>query len=227
MIKQFVLWSVIAALPAAGQTTTRRGYISAYGEGTVAVRPDSAKVNLGVVTQAQTANDAATRNADLAAAVIAALRSVLGASAEIHTASYSLGPTYNYPPGGGQATVTGFSATNVLQATVNDLAITGRVIDAGIQAGANRVDGIRLTLRDEEPARAQALRLAAQKAKQKVETIASGLGVRTGAVVSAAEGYQVIQPLAERSPAAAIAQTPIEAGTMDVRATVTLQVEVQ
>ena len=215
----------MAIAPLLAQTTARRGYIAGFGEATVSVRPDLAKVNLGVLTQAPSANEAATKNADQTSALITALRAVLGANADVRTVSYSVNPTYTYPAGG-QATLTGFQASNMVQATMTDLGVIGRVIDVGVQAGANRIDGIQFGLKDDEPVRAQALRAAAQKAKAKVETIASGLGVRTGAILAADEGYQLSRVATASASLTAAAATPVESGTYDVRATVTLQVEV-
>jgi len=220
----------MVALPIFAQSTTSRGVISAFGEATVPVRPDMARVSVGVVTQSANANDAASRNADDTASVIAAVRSVLGPSSDVRTINYSLNPNYQYPPSGGQPTLTGFTATNIVQAAVNDLGLIGRVIDAGIQAGANRVDSLQLGLKDDEPVRAQALRTAAQKARTKADAIASGLGVRTGAVVAALDGYQTTPITYDRAAlgaAPAATATPVEAGTVDVRATVTLRLEVQ
>jgi uncharacterized protein len=210
---------------AAQQTTTRRGVVRATGEATVSVRPDVARVSVGVTTQAATANEAAGRNADQVAAVIAALRTVLGQNSEIRTISYTLGPNYQYPPAGGQPTLTGFTATNVVEAVIADLSIIGRVIDTAISAGANRVESLRLGLKDEEPVRIQALRLAGQKARLKAESIAQGVGVRVGPVVSAAEGYSVIPIPTDRAAGATAATTPVVTGTLDVHASVTLEVE--
>jgi uncharacterized protein YggE len=217
---------VLLSVPVvAQQTAVRRGVIRAFGEGSVAVRPDMAKVSVGVTTQAGTASEAASRNADQVAAVIAALRSVLGQTAEIRTITYSLGPNYQYPPGGGQPTLNGFTANNVVEATMADLGIIGRVIDTAIAAGANRVESLRLGLKDEEPVRIQALRLAGQKARLKAESIAQGVGVRVGPVVSVAEGYSVTPVPIDRAGGATTAATPVVPGTLDVHATVTLDVE--
>jgi uncharacterized protein YggE len=184
-----------------------------------------AKVSVGVTTQASTANEAAGRNADQVAAVIAALRNVLGQNADIRTISYTLGPNYQYPQGGGQPTITGFTANNVLEAVMTDLSIIGRVIDTAISAGANRVESLRLGLKDEEPVRIQALRLAGQKARLKAESIAQGVGVRVGPVVSVVEGVSVIPIATDRAAGATAATTPIVTGTLDIQATVTLEVE--
>lgn len=219
--------SFLAALPAVPfQTASGRGVVRAFGEATVSVRPDVAKVTVGVTTQATTANEASARNADQVAAVIAALRSVLGQSADIKTISYTLGPDYQYPSGGGQPRLTGFTANNLVEAVITDLSIIGRVIDTAIAAGANRVESLRLGLKDEDPVRLQALRLAGQKARLKTEAIAQGAGVHVGAVVSVAEGTTVIPIAADRAGGtAASTTTPVVPGTLDIQATVTLEVE--
>jgi uncharacterized protein YggE len=219
---------LFAATSMAQTVPAQRRIIRAYGEASVTVRPDVARVSVGVLTQAQTASDAATRNAEQAAAVIAALRSLLGATAEIRTVSYTLGPVYTYPSGG-QPQLNGFQANNVVEAVVTDLGLVGRVIDAAIQAGANRVESLRMGLQDDDSARAQALRLAGQKARTKAEAIATGVGVRLGAVLSAVEGYDV-RPLTTGERTAvdvAAVTTPVEPGTLSVRATVTLELEAQ
>lgn len=229
MTRKTLLIAVLAALPALAQTTTNRlRSIVAYGEATVSVRPDMARVNVGVVTTDKSATDAAAKNADAAAAVIAALRQAIGQNADVRTISYNVSPTYQYPQGGGQPILTGFQVTNVVQAVVNNTAQVGSLVDAAIGAGANRIDGITFGLRDDSTTRSQALRNAAQQARQKADTIAAGLGVRTGAVILAEEGYQVV-PVATNTRtgvAATAATTPVEPGNIDVKATVTLQLEI-
>jgi uncharacterized protein YggE len=208
-----------------GQTDSRR-IIRAYGEGAIAVRPDQATLSVGVVTRAASAADAANQNADQSAKVIAALRELLGAGAEIRTISYSLAPNYVYPPGGGQPSINGFTASNTVEVTLTDLSLIGRVIDVAIGAGANRVDSLRMGLKDEDPVRVQALRLAGQRAKVKAEAIASGVGVRLGAVISAVEGYSVVPVTGlDRTAPGAVTTTPVEPGILEVRATVTLDLE--
>lgn len=214
-----------AVLAASAQTPLRRT-VRAYGEASVSVRPDQAKLSASVVTQATTGQEAATANAARVTALIEALRAVLGANADIRTLSYSLTPNYTFPRDS-PPVLTNFTATNTLEITVPDLGIVGRVIDTAISAGATRVDSLRLSVKDDEPPRAQALRLAGQKARAKAESIAQGLGLRIGGVIAAEEGYSA-RPLVidTRLTPAPAAVTPIEAGTLEIRATVTVDFEV-
>jgi uncharacterized protein YggE len=203
--------------------------ISVTGEATVKVSPDQAQINVGVVTQSQNAQAAAAQNAQRLEATISALRKVLGAGAEIKTTNYSLTPNYRYPREGGQPTITGYTASNTVEVKTGDLTQVGKVIDAATQSGANNIQSLQFTLKDEQAVRAQALREASLKAKAKAEAIASAMNLRIARVLRVEEGGQVrpIQMYAKAEMAqAASAPTPIEAGTIEVQATVTLTVEI-
>lgn len=56
----------------------------ASGDGVVYAQPDEAKIDVGVVTQAATAQEAGAENAAKTQAVLKRLRQVLGPKAEIH-----------------------------------------------------------------------------------------------------------------------------------------------
>src|SRR5258708_2266013 len=222
--KTHLLPAVLALLSvtAQAQTPPRRAVVVAAGQGTVSVQPDEAKVQFSVVTQAPTASDAASQNATQVTAVLAALRSVLGPSANLKTLSYSLNPNYS---NGNQPILIGYTATNTVQVTLSDLSLIGKVIDTGIQAGANRVQGLQFDLKDDQPTRAQALKLATVQAKAHADAMASGLGLKTGAAISIQEGFATSVPPVRLGAAAPTATTPVETGTVEVTATVTLEVE--
>lgn len=207
---------------------TEHPYIRTTGDATVFAKPDRAKLIIGVVTQASTAQAAAAQNAAQTDSMMAALRRSLGAAAQIHTSGYSLAPNFTYPKPGGQSVLSGYTASNTVEITTDDLVNVGKVIDAGTQAGANNVRGLDFLLKDEAPVRAQALREAAQKARASAEAVAAALGLKVVRVLSAEEGEpQVIRPMRAMAMAAnASPATPIEAGNIQVQATVTLTVEV-
>jgi hypothetical protein len=199
-------------------------HVRAFGEGVVSVRPDVAKINISVVTMGPTAEQAAAENANVATAVNQALTGKFP-GAEIRTLSYTLTPNYRSPAPGQPAVISGYTATNTIEITTSNLGVIGQIIDTAIAAGASRVDGLRLTLKDEEPARSQALQLAGQNAQAKARAIARGVGVSLGRVIAAEEGVSY-SPIAIDSRAATEAPTPVEPGMLQVRATVTLQMEI-
>lgn len=218
--------SLFLPISALCQTTPLRRSVRAVGEGTVSARPDQARVSLSVVTQATTASDAASRNATAATNVINELRKLLGGTADIRTINYNLSPNFGPSRDQNPPVITGYTATNTVQATVIDLALVGRVIDAGIAAGANRVNGLTLSLRDEDTLRAQALRIAGQKARAKAEAIAQGLGLRLGNVIVAEETGGISAPFDLRSGITTAVTTPIEPGLLQVEARVAVEFEI-
>ncbi len=203
--------------------------IRVSGEATITAQPDQARIDIGVTTQAQTAQAAAADNARRLETVLAELRRALGSGAEIKTVSYSLNPDYRYPKEGGKPTITGYTATNVVRVTLNDLTRIGQAIDAATQSGANQVQRLQFTLKDEQAAQSQALRAAAVKAKAQAEALAQALGLKIIRVLSVVESGAGVQPIMRDvmlARAEAAASTPVEPGTIEVRATVTLTVEI-
>jgi uncharacterized protein YggE len=222
------LFSVIPSLAQdQSGTAPRRPHITAIGEGIASGAPDQAQVDVTVVTQAASAQDAAAQNANQTSAVLAKLRQMLGSTADIKTLNYSLTPNYNYPREGGNPTLTGFFASNTLKVTVSDLTLPGKIIDTAIQAGANRVDSLRFSLKEELPLRTQALGAAAQQARNRAVAIAMGLGLRVGNVISVEENasQQIVPQAMTMAAAAGGAPTPVQPGNVEVRATVTLDIE--
>jgi len=76
---------------------------------------------------------------------------------------------------------------NVVQVTLDDLAKIGTVIDSATLAGANHVQGIQFTLRDQDAVRAEALRQAASRARAEAELLAAALGLKVVRAASVEE----------------------------------------
>ncbi len=201
--------------------------IRTSGEAIVTATPDRAQIDVGVVTQADTSQAAVTQNAQKLEATLARLRQLLGTGADIKTISYTVTPNYRYPKEGGEPTIAGYTATNIVRVTLDDLTKVGSVIDTASQAGSNRIQNLRFMLKDEGPVQAQALREAAVQARAKANSLASALHLRITRVLSIAESGSPVYPVRDVAFARAQeASTPIEPGTIEVRASVTLTVEI-
>jgi uncharacterized protein YggE len=198
----------------------RRSVVRASGEGVVSVRPDQVRVSVGVTTEASTAQEATESNAAITTRVLDALRQLLGANADIRTLGFSVSPRTSQT---GQ--IIGYRVSNTVLATSNDLSLGGRIIDTAVGAGATNISSISFTLRDPAPPRAQALRLATMQAKTNAESIATGLGMRVGAVLVAEEGGRITPFTETRVNIGAATPTPIEPGAVEVRATVSVEAE--
>jgi uncharacterized protein YggE len=218
------------AVPAQ-EAAARAAQIRATGEAVIRARPDQAQIELGVSTQGPTAQAAAAQNAAQLEAVLARLRKSLDRKAEIRTATYSLVPNYRYPREGGKPEITGYTATNIVLIESRDLEGLGSLIDAATQAGANTIHSLRFLLRDEDAVRLEALRQATQKARANAEAMAAAAGLKILRIVSIeqtpAPSFRPMREIAmARAAEVAAPTTPIEAGAIEVHASVTLVAEV-
>jgi uncharacterized protein YggE len=200
--------------------------ISVSAVGSVMREPDQALLNIAVESAAPTARAASQLNATKMDALIAAVKAVGIPSANIHTTSYQLEPDYSYPKPGETAPprITQYRAINTVQITVDTVARAGRVIDAAVASGANRLNGISFQIRNQEAVRVDALRDAVKKARTEAEAIAQALGQRLGAVLFVSTSYQSImpppRPYMAMAKMADQAQTPVEPGQIEMQATI-------
>jgi len=204
--------------------------VTVSGEGRVTVEPDLAEIEIGVATDARTAPLAGKENAAKLAKVIAEVKKLIGPGDEVKTIGYSLSPNYRYPKEGGRPEITGYKATNIVRVRTGALQGVGSLIDAATQSGANTIQRLAFTLKDEDAAKREALRSAAAKAKSKAEDMARALGLKIARVVSVVESEQGFQPVIREMRAGGImaqeaAPTPVESGTIQVRASVSLTAE--
>src|SRR5579863_3429245 len=207
-----------------------RPFIRTSGEATISAKPDQATVNIGVVTQGQTAQAAAAQNAKQLDAVVNEIRKAFGSAAELKTIGYSVNPNYRYPKQGGQPEISDYIATDVLQVRMTDIAQAGKLVDLAAQSGANTIQSLQYRLKEESALHGQALREAAVIARAKAEAIAGALGLKVERVLSVEEGSSnVIRPFRAMGLAAKVetaTPTPLESGSVEVHANVTLTVEI-
>jgi len=208
--------------------------LTVSGSGEARVAPDEANVRLGVIAQAPTARAAQDQVNRAAGAVLDAIRK-LGIQAEdIQTSGLSLQPLYSQGRPGTEnenqaPRITGYQANNTVTVRIEDLTKVGPVIDAGLGAGANTLDGVDFGLRNDEAARSQALADAAVKARAKAQTLAKALGLRLGEILEVAEGGISISPppyprgTMLRMAESSMADTPVSAGQVGVSASVTIR----
>ena len=228
-MKHFITVLACAVCASAFAQQPTLSSIRVTGDARVTAKPDRVQIDVGVVTHAATSQEAATRNARDVDAVLAAVKKAAGPTAVLKTISYTLNPNYKYHAGS-EPTIDGYVASNVVQVQIDDLGNIGGAIDAATQAGANQVQGIEFTLRDQDAVRAEALREAAQRARAEADVLAAALGLKVMRVLTVEENSPRVTPVRMFSRAAAATAaatpTPVEAGTLDVTANVTLSVEV-
>ncbi len=215
----------------AQENIPRPHFVRAAGEATIKAKPDRAEITIGVSTKAGTAESASNQNASESNKLQSALKQALGSGGEIKTSGYSLSPQYDYVQGHAPR-LSGYQAENTVNVTVDDLSLLGKVIDAATANGANQINGISFTLKDSSEVRSKALAQAAVNARANAESIAKALGVTVVALLQAEPAeVPAVRPLMmqARMMAASPAQapTPVEAGDLDIHATVSVTLEVR
>ena len=190
--------------------------ITVTGSGAATAVPDRAAFSFGVTSQGKTASAALNANSAEMKKVIAAIKASGVAAKDIQTAAVSLSPRYS--PNGED--IVGYTASNSVNATIKGVARAGAVIDAAVNAGANQVFGPAFTRSDEALLYRKALRVAVANARGKAQTLAGTARVKLGAVRSIVESSAGPVPVAEKATAA---ETPIEAGTSTIQASVTVE----
>jgi len=211
-----VAFSGVARPEAAHGDSTQTNIVTTSGHGVVTVVPDEASVSAGVRTNAATAQQALSDNARIATAVVDALKHAGGK--ELQTQQVSL-----YPQTDDQGHVTGYTAQNTISAK-SDIAGAGALIDAAVKAGANTVDGPTLDVADSDAIYRQALKKAVQNAQAKAAALADAGGFQVGPITTVTEqnsSSQAPMPFAAAAKAAD-STTPVEPGTQDVTADVTV-----
>ena len=191
--------------------------ITVTGNATVDATPDRASFDFGVTTQGYTAAEAMDRNASEARKIIDALKKAGVDSSDIQTTQVSLWPQTSSDG----TRITGYQASNSVQVTAG-LGRSGALVDAAVRAGANNVDGPSLDTADKSSLYGDALKKAIGDAKVKAQAIADGAGLTLGSLVKVEEGGNSAPPVPMYARATDAASVPIEAGTQQIQASVTV-----
>ncbi len=209
--------------------------LTASGRAEASAEPDRAVVRFGAVAQAETASAAQKEVNKVMQAGVAAMKKLGIPEASLRTVGINLDPVYSQPPRGGADAarpfvpkVVAYRASNTLQVELADITKVGPVIDAGVAAGANNVEGLSFQLKDDTKQRQEALRGAVREARAKADAIAAAMGVQLDSVLDVNEGgVNIIQPRMAFTGMAKIAdasfETPVQPGQVRVEASVTIR----
>jgi uncharacterized protein YggE len=202
------------------------------GNARILVVPDEATVRLGIVRQATTAQLAQEQANAAGQEILSAIQKAGVPSNQIQTARLVLSPVYapRNPDSRDAPRIVAYNATNTVSVRLDNLSNIGKVIDAGLKAGANQIEGVLFNLRNDLPSREQALKQAVEEARSKAQVMAEAARVNLVEVLEVAEGGVSVllereQPLNGRVLAAAApnVETPVSPGQIEVRATVTIR----
>lgn len=207
-----------------GTTDTTSRTVSVSGSGQVNAEPDTAYVTLGVDTQAEEAAAALAQNSEQMQSLVDALKQAGIAAEDIQTQYVRLQPRYSQPDTQGpsasnqEPTLIGYQASNAVEVRVQDLNTLGDLLDTAVQAGSNRIQGIRFEVSDPATFLDQAREMAWNDAMHKAEQLATLAGAELGDAVTINETSASPRPVVrEEFARAQAAAVPIEPGTQSIQ----------
>ena len=223
--------AVSATLTAATVPASRT--ITATGQGRARGTPDLLTATLGVQTSGPDARTVLTTNSSEAAALIGRLQADGVAAADIKTVQLSLSPQYSDPAPGGTPRVTGYAATDTVSVSIHRLDRAGTILDDAAAAGGSDtvIQSLSYSVADQGPLLAAAHADAVRQAQSAAKAMADAAGVALGAVhvVTDSTPPQVLPAFgAEAAVPAASARVPVpvQAGTEEVTAEVTVTYDI-
>jgi uncharacterized protein YggE len=195
--------------------------ISVTGSGTASLQADEATVTLGIQTEEESASEAVQLNAERMTDVIDEIRLLGITEDEMKTVAYSVYPVYGKYD---YNTIVGYRVVNMIAVKITEIDMTGSVIDAAADSGANRIQGVSFELSDgsREELRKQAYLSALTNAEGKAELIAERLDLTlTGVLYVSESAYEPYQPYhGYVELLGADSSTPIIEGKLSVAVTV-------
>jgi uncharacterized protein len=195
--------------------------IKVRGEGEITVQPDTASVNIGVVTEGKELIGAQQQNSMAANKVIDSITKLGIDRNQIQTLDYRIESDYDYDQG--KQIFRGYKITHNLQVRIEDLSIIGKVVDTAVQNGANYVANVQFTTRYKESYYQQALTVALNNASNKAKTIANTIRVTLNPTpILVTEGGEMIQPIEIQQAAftKAASSTQIQPGQLIIKASI-------
>jgi len=175
-------------------TATTTNTVSFSGEGKVVAKPDVAKIQLSIVTDALTSKTAQDDNSKKSKAVTDYLKKQNIDDKDFKTTGYNIYPQYKYPQYGGQPTITGYQVNQSLEIKVRNLDSVSNILDGVVTAGANQVNGLTFEIDDPDTLKAEARAKAIADAKKKANELQSQVGISLGKIVNFSEntgGYPI------------------------------------
>jgi uncharacterized protein YggE len=213
--------------PAQAQTQTdgkMQRTITVSASGTVEAAPDQARIQTGVVSEAETAAQALTANSAAMSKLIAGLKETGVEARDIQTSQFRVEPRYTNPQDGRSApAIDGYRVVNEVNVLVRDLPKLGATLDALVRLGANQMNGMAFEVSKAETLKDEARKQAVANAQRRAQLLATAAGAEVGEVISMSEEVTHGGPRPYAMARAAKAEmVPVESGTETLEARVAI-----
>lgn len=188
-----------------------------YGNGSIKATPDIALVTLGIETESENLSTAQKENATKSNNVISILEDNGIKKEDIKTTSFLITPEYDYIEG--RKVFKGYKVTNALTITIRNIGETGDIIDAAVEAGANKVNDIEFAVSKPDQYYNIALNRAISDSIEKAENISKTLNVTLNKIPIKIDEERVQYAPVSRAYLESTT-TPIMKGTLEFNATI-------
>jgi uncharacterized protein YggE len=163
--------------------------ISVSAEGKIKAVPDLATVNIGVMTQGNTAAEVKDGNNTKINKIIEFVKAQGISAEDIKTSQFSFYPQQNWQNGKG--TIIGYQGDQTITVKVKGVdksqTVLEKILDGSVNSGANQIQGVNFGYENPENVQQEARKLAIDNAKTKAQGLAKEAGLTLGKVVSIAE----------------------------------------
>lgn len=231
MKKLFVLLVCISLVAMTGTAFADGTKLIVGGAGTVLIESDLAVISVGVREIATDVLDAQSTVNTKIAAVKEALINAGAKESEINTDAINIYANYDYS--GTSEAISGYTAYNSLSVRTADIESVGKLIDAAFAAGANALDNVQFTVKDDSIAEEKALQMAVSDAMRKAEILAKAAGMSIESIESIAEtetyNYDSMRnsQLMNIEEAGGSAGTMVQAALVSVSTTISVEFELK
>lgn len=194
--------------------------ITVTGSGDMNATPDRADLSFSVQSEGSTAAQALATNSADSQRLIDALKAAGVQAKDLKTEHLDVSPRYDVDK---VTELRGYSASSSVSVRSQPLDRAARLSDVAVRAGADSVSGPSLSVADRDARYRRALERAFDDARAKAEGLAAAAGVSLGEVTAIVEGGQPRDfPIYATAERALDAKTPIEPGSEEITASVTV-----
>ena len=172
--------------------------ITVAGNGTIKVLPDEVVVDISVVTEKPTTEEAVNENTRIFDEIKSSIEKTNAENLKIETADFNLTPLYNYSVQNTPPKIYAYQASTTIEVRTTDLEKMSEIIANAIESGATNISsiGFDLTNTSRKNALDDALTAAINDASQKAKTLASSAGLMIDGIYAISESGTILpEPL--------------------------------
>ncbi|MBM3707904.1 MAG: DUF541 domain-containing protein [Actinobacteria bacterium] len=181
-----------------GAEKLTRNTITVIGNGSIKILPDEVSVNISVLTEEPTTEEAVNKNSTISKEIISQIETIDAENLKIESISYELYPVYDYSSKDKPPKIYAYRVLNTIKASTTDLEKIGEIIATATETGATDISSIGFDITEEtrKKAKNDALAKATLDASEKASAIVNAMGLVIDSVLYITEGEVYIPVMA-------------------------------